>query len=375
MARKKVHRTLALLPSKRWLDRVDHKTEGLAELLRGVALKNQGEQPRAFYSMRDIAAHFEVPFSTVSRVYHRLEQEGLLTRVRGAKTLLQGLNFDRRQGVRAFVGLPASLSAFITIQAYRMFFIRIRRELRLRGFATGMVFHEKEEARSGSLSERLKAYEVDTVLWFQPPKEARETAVRLADLGIRLIGVAHEQAPVIPCRYHVRRDRAIATLLEDWKSRQSVDHVTVAQWREHRSPALEDALDSTLDEIGLRASLVPFRGQRSEVFLRSLQKVKTGGIVFSSAQLASKLCFRAPRAVSDLLRLRRVAFLNGPVSMPFAKIPDDVRVDLVVVDWQWVAEQIVNGFVTQDAFRLSQTEIFEADARLRVPLSDFAQNI
>src|SRR3954452_6402273 len=201
MARKKVTRALAPLPSRRALEKAHHKTEALIDILRDVAVKNQQAQPRAFHSVRDVAAHFRVPVSTVSRAYQHLEQEGLLTRVRGSKTLLQGLQFDRRLSVRAFVGLPASLSAFLTLQAYRMFFIKIRRELRLRGFATAMLFAEKEEASSGALSERLKAYEVDTVVWLQPPREAQETALRLSDLGIRLIGVAHEDLATIPCRY------------------------------------------------------------------------------------------------------------------------------------------------------------------------------
>jgi hypothetical protein len=374
MARKKVPRTLSPLPSKSRLDRVEHKTEGLVEILRAAAVRNQRDQPRAFYSMRDVSSHFGVPFSTVSRSYDRLEQEGLLTRVRGAKTLLQGLHFDRRQGVRAFIGLPASLSAFITVQAYRMFFIRIRRELRLRGFATGMIFYEKDEARGAGLSDRLKAYQVDTVLWFQPPKEARETAQRLRDFGIRVLGVAHEQMPGISCRYQVQRNRAIAELFGAWKTRHSIDRVTVAQWQEYPVPAVDEALRSALDEIGLRKSIAAFRARRSEAFLASLQKLKTGAIAFSSAQLVSMLCFRAPHAFANLLRHRRVALLNGPVSMPFARVPD-VRVDLVVVDWQWVAEQITNDLVTQDAFHLPGPTIFEADAKPRVSLGDFAQNI
>jgi hypothetical protein len=323
--------------------------------------------------MRDVAAHFSVPFSTASRAYVRLEQEGLLTRVRGTKTILQGLHFDRRTGVRAFIGLPASLSAFITIQAYRTFFIKIRRELRLRGFATGMIFYEKEEARTAALSQRLKAYEVDTVLWFQPPKEARETVVRLADLGIRLLGVAHEQLPVIPCRYDVRRGHAIEALLADWKA-QGIGRITVADWKEKSTPVLEESLNTALEELDLKWSFASFRGQSSQSFLRSLQKLKTGGLVFSSALLASRLCFRAPNGMTQLLRTQRVALLNGPVSMPFAKVPD-VLVDLVVVDWQLVAEQIVNDLVTQDAFHLSGPTIFEAEAKLRVSLSDFAQSI
>jgi hypothetical protein len=374
MARKKVPRTLSVLPVRDRLVRREHSTESLVEILRTVAVKNQCDQPRAFYSMREVSAHFDVPFSTVARAYHRLDQEGFLTRVRGSKTMLQGLRFDRRKGVRAFIGLPASLSAFVTIQAYRMFFIRIRRELRLRGFATGMVFFENPEARNSMLGERLEAYEVDAVLWFQPPKEATGTAPRLRDLGIPVLGVAHEQVPGIPCRYEVRRDRAIAALLTNWKSQNGIHHVTVAQWQEYRASSLEDALYSALEDVGLKTSIANFQGQRCESFLRSLYKAKTDAIIFSSAQLTSKLCLRVPRAVVDLLRKRRAALLNGPVSSPFAKLPD-VRVDLVVVDWQSVAEQIVSDFITQRAFHSPGPTIFEAEAKLRVPLSAFAQAI
>jgi hypothetical protein len=57
--------------------------------------------------------------------------------------------------------------------------------------------------------------------------------------------------------------------------------------------------------------------------------------------------------------------------MPFVPVPD-VEVDLVVVDWQRVAEQIVNELISQEAFYPEAT-IFEAEAKLRVPLSEFAQ--
>ena len=66
-------------------------------------------------------------------------------------------------------------------------------------------------------------------------------------------------------------------------------------------------------------------------------KAKTDGMIFSSPALASKFCCRCPDAVTELLQRHRVAFINGPVGMPFAKVPD-VRVDLVTVDWQLVAE-------------------------------------
>ena len=373
MARKKVTRALAPLPSRRALDKAHHKTEALIEILRDVAVKNQQEQPRAFHSVRAVAAHFHVPVSTVSRAYEQLEQEGLLSRVRGSKTLLQGLNFDRQLSVRAFVGFPASLSSFVTLQDYRTFFIRIRRELRLRGFAAATAFFEPREASTGSLSQRLKAYEVDTVIWFQPPKEARETALHLSDMGIRLLGVSNDAFAAIPCRYQVRRESAIKSLLANWKS-EKPERVTLVQSKDQRSAQLDETLQAILDELEIPWSVVTHQGQRSETFLRELQKKKTGGIIFSSSALASKFCFRAPGAVADLLQAHRVALLNGPVSMPFARVPE-VRVDLVTVDWQLVAERIVNDLVSQDAFQEPGPTAFEAEAKLRVPLSDFAQSL
>ncbi len=374
MARKNVPRSLAPLPGRRAVESAHHKTEALMEVLRDVAAKNQLDQPRAFYSIRQIATHFQVPFSTVSRVYRRLEQEGLISRVRGSKTILQGLHFDRHLSVRAFVGLPASLSSFVTLQDYRMFLIRLRRELRLRGFAAATAYFERGEAGTNGLSKRLKAYEVDTVIWFQPPPEAKETALRLADLGIRLLGVANDNFPSIPCRYQVRRDVATRALLTEWKASKAIERVTLVQSTDQQSAAEGEALQILLDDVGLKWSIAKYGGQRSQAFLRTLQKTKTTGILFSSSALASKFCFRSPVDVSELLKSHRVAFIQGPVGMPFARVPD-VGVDLITVNWQLVAERIVNDLITQDAFQEPGPTVFEAEARLRVSLSDFAQDI
>jgi hypothetical protein len=372
MARKKVTRALAPLPSRRALDKAHHKTEALTEILRDVAVKNQQEQPRTFHAVRDVATHFKVPVSTVSKVYRHLEQEGLISRVRGSKTLLQGLSFDRQLKVRAFVGFPASVSRFVTIQDYRTFLIRIRRELRLRGFAAATAFFEPAEASGDALAQRFKAYEVDTVIWFQPGKEARNTALHLADMGIRLLAVANDSFCHIPCRYQVRRDSAIKELLSNWRA-QKLERVILVRPKEQVSSVIDESLHRALDALDISWNLITYNGQRSEAFLRDLQKKKIGGIIFPSSGLASKFCFRAPQAVADLLLAHRVAFLNGPVSMPFAKVPD-AKVDLVTVDWQMVARQIVDDLISQEAFHSGPT-IFEAEAKLGVPLSAFAQSI
>jgi hypothetical protein len=374
MARKRVTRTLSQLPKHSAIRAAHHKTERLLEILRGVAAKNQRKQPRAFYSVRDVATRFRVPISTVSRIYGQLEQEGILSRVRSSKTILQGLLYDRRLSVRAFVGLPASESAFVTLQEYRMFFNRIKRELRLRGFGAAMVFFKRQELKTSALSDRLKTYQVDTVVWFSPPNDARETISRFCDLGIRVLGVGEGRGTVIPNRYEMRRDAAIKYLLSEWKLQNGIEKVTLVESREHRSPGNDAILETVLDELQIQSVIANFTNQPIEPFLRGLQKSKTGAIIFPSSALASMFCFRRPGAVTELLQRQRVAFVDGPVNMPFAKMPD-ARVDLVTVNWRLVAAVIVNDLITQEAFQRPGPTIFEAQPHLRVPWNEFAQSI
>jgi hypothetical protein len=68
---------------------------------------------------------------------------------------------------------------------------------------------------------------------------------------------------------------------------------------------------------------------------------------------------------------RARVLLSGPVSFAFAQVPDVVA-DLVVVDWQLVAEQIVSDLISRKAFDRAETTLFEAKAHLRAPLIQYA---
>jgi hypothetical protein len=69
-----------------------------------------------------------------------------------------------------------------------------------------------------------------------------------------------------------------------------------------------------------------------------------------------------------------VAFVDGPIDIPFAKIPD-VAVDLVTVNWQSVAESIVHDLITREAFDRNRYTTFEAEAHLGVHLSSFCEEM
>ncbi len=50
-----------------------------------------------------------------------------------------------------------------------------------------MFFFRPNEAADGTLSDQLRNYEVDTVIWLHPGRTAMETLLRLSDMAIRVI--------------------------------------------------------------------------------------------------------------------------------------------------------------------------------------------
>jgi hypothetical protein len=142
MSRKKIPRRIPPLPKQAAFREKDHKAEQLLALLRNVASSVQGAEPQLFYPYRDVAEGYRVPVSMVGKVYRELEQEGVLRRIRGSGTVLQGLNPTRKLTVRGIIAIASSLSCFLTLQDYRTFLMQIRRELRKRDFAAAEVFFE-----------------------------------------------------------------------------------------------------------------------------------------------------------------------------------------------------------------------------------------
>jgi hypothetical protein len=372
MPRKKTARALPPLPSRLTFKAKKHKGAQLLETLRGIAIANQQDEPQVFYPIREVARRLGVPVSTVSRVYNALEEEGILVSVRGSKTLLQGLSGGRHLSVLGFIGMPALTSSFVTLQDCRTFFIRTRRELRVRGFAVVTVFYDGSERQTGRIFSRIDKYDFDTVLWYEPDRAAKETAPQLKDRGLQVIGVSDRWFPSIRCRYEVQRESAIKSILRDWRANDAITSVVVVREVEI-SAAREELLKTLLEEEGFTYDFKSAGDQRLAGFLDSLNTDKHRGIIFPSTA-AALFAFRAPEAFAKLMARSRVAMSGGPSSFPFAKVPDVVA-DLVVVDWQLVAERIVNDLISRKAFNGVETTVFEAKAHLRAPLIQYAQRL
>ena len=374
MAQTRISPDLGSLPRGLALKAGHHKMTSLLEVLRSLAVKNQREQPRVFYSLREVAKRFKLPVSTVAKAYDQMEEEGLLSRVRSSKTVLNGLRHNRKLSVRAFVGLPVVTSNFISIQNYRTFFISIQRELWLRGFASKMFFFHLSDLTDGTLIEQFKNFGVDTVIWFHPGRTATQTLLRLSDMGIRSILISSVGTPSLHFRYYVWNNQAIEALLRSWKDQNSIRAITVVDSKEYRSVVTEELVSLILANLKIQAIYRTFRDEDTFNFLRDLCRSETDGVLFPSSGLASMFSFQSPGQVADLLRVKRVGFVDGPIDLPFTKVPD-VPVDLVSVNWQAVVESIVHDLITREAYDPHRTTTFEGEARLRVPLSSCCEEI
>src|SRR2546423_7206528 len=110
MPRKKIARKIPPLPKIPRLRQDEHKTERLLKLLRDIAVRIQTPEAQLFYPLREIAQKFRVPVSLAGKVYRELEREGILRRIRGSGTVLQGVNPTRKLSVRGVIAIASSLA-------------------------------------------------------------------------------------------------------------------------------------------------------------------------------------------------------------------------------------------------------------------------
>lgn len=150
-------------------------------LLRVEAQASRQRKRVPFYSIREVAHHFALPSTTVSRLFDQLKDEGLLSTLWGSGTLLESTEMNRQRCVRAVVAMPTALVSFSTIKDYRESVLRVSEELWKLGFAPRFVFHERNEAEDPRFAELLLSYRADIVVWFCPTPESESVTARLAN--------------------------------------------------------------------------------------------------------------------------------------------------------------------------------------------------
>lgn len=222
------------------------------------------------------------------------------------------------------------------------------------------------------LVERFLRYDVDTAVWLLPESPARQTILRLQDVGIRVLGVSDGGLPSTTCKYEIDRNEAIATILRDWRERLHTQEISIVSDATRRSAADEQRVKHIIDEAKMSSNFVAMSGGEASEQVDSLPQRGRGIIMLGAA--ATMLAFRNPETLISVMERTPVALIDGPVTLAFTRLAD-VRFDLVSVDWQLVAQTIVDDLISQEAFAMTGKRYFQAGAKLRVPLAQYCDQL
>ena len=344
-----------IVPIPKWGGADRDRSLLIMQCLRRTAQKSRkNKNLRPFYPIRTVARHFGVAPTTVSRIYTRLKDEGLLTSVWGSKTFVQPTQLNKQLRVRAIIAMPALLSRFRALPEYRMFFASVQDALWKLGFATRLVFHEGRDAETPVFAELLLNYKADVVIWFLPTAKNLNVAGRLLDRGIRLITIGDSLAgPGEPC-YLVNRENALREGLIAWK-RDEIRSITIVRQSGCESAAKLAAIEASLREVGIPHTIANLEACGAREHLWTLPR-DNSAVIFPSSEFAALLVARNPAQLRALIEQRRVLLVEGPIDLP-TRDSFEATVDFIAVDWQAVAKRFGRDLVSPASCKNGVTPI------------------
>ena len=198
---------------------------------------------------------------------------------------------------------------------------------------------------------------------------ADNTILRLTDKGIRVVGIADGGVSPIFCKYEIRRDKALIAILRKWRTDDRITHATIVR-TDPRSAADEEMIAHAVEKAGLSSEYRDVDNEAGAEVISTLGKDRRQGTILPGKS-ASVFSLRAPYAFGELLNRCRVALLDGPTTTLYGTVPDG-PVDLLTVNWPFVTKRIVHDLTTRRAFDETAPTIFEAFARFRASLREYA---
>jgi hypothetical protein len=345
-----VHRDLPDLAAVGSADSLPRNRASLVlGLLRRTAVEHRESTGRPFYSIRTVARHFNLPSTTVIRLYDQLKVEGVLGSVWGSKTIIEPLQIDRDIRLKAIVGLPVALSSFSVSSGYRRFFRLIQQALWKQRFGSRLIFHDNSFVESVNFTEALVDYGVDIVIWLTPPPKAFISVARLKDHGIRTILIIEGMPLNGDAGYYVSRQNAVTEGLAYWK-KIGIHSVATISDRQSTSPNTQRMVQTALTDADI--SFAYYEPNVTTPHEHQPRTNGVGGIVFTSNQSFVRL---ANGGIHKLLGQNRVMLLDGEIDLPIGA-PANRSFDVIEFDWAVVARRIVSDLVVGRSVSHTETQ-------------------
>ncbi len=141
------------------------RDEALLKVLRKAALSARSCQLRPFYSIREVASHFHLSPTPVSRVFDQLKAEGVLRSNWGSKTRIEAVHLDRHLQVRGLTALLLPFSFLMHEEHCWQLILQLSAKLWQLRFATRLHCYKPNETAP---CERMIAETPDVIIWLRP---------------------------------------------------------------------------------------------------------------------------------------------------------------------------------------------------------------
>lgn len=336
----------------------EEKIALILQLLRKTAQNSRNEMAQPFYSIRAVANHFAVPVTTVSRIYDRLKDEGLLASVWGSKTFLEPTQIDQQLLFRAVVALPAAIHSFCTLPTYRTFFLNIYDVLWRLGFAVRLAFYQGHDAEEPIFADLLLSHKIDVVIWFLPSPGSRNARERLVDRGIHVITVVDSlKSCSEPC-YYLSRHCALREGLIAWR-KEGITSVIVARQVSGESSDRLETIEAPLREVAMPYTIANIDPCAPQDLLCRLRPRRHRAIIFPSSELLIRLGYRDAARFMKFFEQSRVMLFEGLVGFPSRARLDWVR-DRIDFDWETIASRIGRDLAGPTRLPWGNPVVFEA---------------
>jgi DNA-binding transcriptional regulator YhcF (GntR family) len=319
MARKEVERSLpslrALMPRFRGFAKGSQHQQTVTSAMRSIARKLRRKKNQPFYSMREAARFWSLPLSSISMVYKELEDEGLLIRVRGSRTVLLGREVQTHHTFRSIVSVPIALNSLVSSHFTRRFCDRISDELWKHHFVANLILVRELDDRP-SVMRRLLT-QSDIVIWLFPYRDVRMTMLSLRDHGVRNVIVRPVEHGFMPAQYLLDWTPAYKQAALEWKN-AGIEHVVVAKSKRAPTAEVLGSFLSILRHAGLSCSQAEGdpRALREQIE-KTRQSGKRAGCAILSHEDSHIFCNSEPGVMAQIARRSRLLLGRGRINAPY----------------------------------------------------------
>ncbi len=335
MSRVIVHRSLP--PLKKVLGDFSHFPAGkshqqvVIEMLREVAEKVKSEISQPFYSMREVADYFQVPLGTISRVYKRLEREGIVSRIRSSHTMLVGREVLPREAVRGVVGVYIWLHSMILLAYTQTLVIEFEEHLRRLGYVADIIFHaEKDEETKPEFATRLLRHRLDAVVLHTPLAGTRQNILSLRERGVRVLVVQRKDTQCdLPALIYLQDYQPAYQMMAERWYQAGIRKVWLYTPTEYlHNKAETNILKTIFNRQGLEAESVQDEPHQMLKRVRQRKPKLSTALAFLDGTHSELICNREPQVMEQISRVARLAFCVGPIRVPYLRFRT-IRADIV----------------------------------------------